>query len=288
MAGRRPITGGVTLSMTLFVLLLMGGLLAFSAQQQVSELRTQASEFRQQEALGQAEANLAQAIALLVQFRQAAPDQAQWPAQVDVTSQPLASTGWAWQLSAQGGGSEAHSVVRRQLLAYPLLLRRPLSGVVAPERGDTAGVVDPLDYLFGIPVTAHASAQLTSLATRRIRDCHTLDSQASGLLLVQSGCALQGQVGRAEQPLILVSTSGELQLASDARFYGLLVLLGHEGEPSVNMAAGARLYGALVSQHPLPIDLGAVIEHRPEILVALQHSPSLWRFELVAGSWRDW
>ena len=243
MAGRRPITGGVTLSMTLFVLLLMGGLLAFSAQQQVSELRTQASEFRQQEALGQAEANLAQAIALLVQFRQAAPDQAQWPAQVDVTSQPLASTGWAWQLSAQGGGSEAHSVVRRQLLAYPLLLRRPLSGVVAPERGDTAGVVDPLDYLFGIPATAQASAQLTSLATRRIRDCHTLDSQASGLLLVQSGCALQGQVGRAEQPLILVSTSGELQLASDARFYGLLVLLAIRGSPRYRWGQGRDSMG---------------------------------------------
>ncbi len=292
MVGSRHTRGGLTISMTLLLLLMMGGLLAFSAQEQLSELRIQANEFRQREALSQAEGNLAQAIALLMRYHQTAHKQMQWPDSVTVEGHALqlqGRQGYIWQLSSQGMGQEAHIVVRRQVLAVPLLLRRPSSGFLPPDLLQAGVRVDYLDYLFGMPTSAHAITELTSMATQHVVDCNALDNEVAGLLLVEGPCVLRRKIGSAAHPVLLVVTSGTLQFEADASFYGLLLLLGDKQGRSIQWRPGAKLYGALVSQGSQPEAFSDLdVEYRPEILTRLQNSPALWRCELVAGSWRDW
>ncbi|MGL4206525.1 MAG: hypothetical protein ACRCRW_10465 [Aeromonadaceae bacterium] len=291
MAGKSRLHGGVTLGMTLLLLLLMGGLLAYSAQQQVNELRLQASEFRQREAFSQAEANLAQAIALLTRYHERAPAQALWPTPVRVQSQALqtyGSQGWLWQLSSPIQVAESRVLVQRQVLATPLLVRRPPRALLLAGVDPGGERSELLDYLFAMPRVSQALGELRRLAVQAAGDCQTLNSQTSGLILVHGACVLRGQIGTQAEPALLVLTSGELQLTSDTSFHGLLLLLGDDGSSSVQWSPGARLYGAVASHTPLPPLAPGAIEYRADIVVRLQASPALWRYEPVAGSWRDW
>ena len=141
------------------------------------------------------------------------------------------------------------------------------------------------DYLFGLPDNV-TLAELKGLASASLPDCTALDSAAHGVVVISGACELDGEIGSASAPLLLV-ISGPLSLAKESSLNGLIYLLAERNE--LDFASNSRIQGAVVVSGNLKVTgSGGRIVYDKVLLQRLQQAAENYRWVRVPGSWRDW
>lgn len=144
-------------------------------------------------------------------------------------------------------------------------------------------------FLFGVPETDYLKIKDQA---KVVTSCASLGATSSGLIWVTGDCNPPGNVGSADNPVLLV-VEGDTTLNAGTLFYGLLYLF----DPAFNPASpprliangNAHLYGALFAHDGVDLQLtgGFVLEFDSEVLENLKNSPSGRSLARIPGAWSD-
>ncbi|AAZ97815.1 hypothetical protein Tbd_1862 [Thiobacillus denitrificans ATCC 25259] len=165
------------------------------------------------------------------------------------------------------------------------------SGTVGPDMigNDANFPADLFLFLFGVPETEY---QKIKDQAKVVTSCAGLGATSSGLIWVTGDCNPPGQVGTADNPVLLV-VEGDTTFNAGTEFYGLLYLFDPAfaaGTPPRLIANGnAHLYGALFAHDGVDLQLtgGFVLEFDSEVLENLKNSPSGRNLARIPGAWSD-
>jgi type II secretory pathway pseudopilin PulG len=145
---------------------------------------------------------------------------------------------------------------------------------------------DLFDFLFGVPEADYLAIKEQAEV---VADCSGIGPSSSGLIWVTGDCNPPGNVGTAEDPVLLV-VQGDTTLNAGSQFYGVLFLFDPAGGASSLIANGnAHLHGAVFAQDGLNLNLsgGFVLEYDREVLENLESSPSARALTRIPGAWSD-
>ncbi len=153
----------------------------------------------------------------------------------------------------------------------------------------------------GTPYAADL-ANMTSATI--VSGCSILASTTSGMIWDQTGCKIQGQVGSADAPVVLVS-DGDIQMNAGGRLFGLLFVRPNIYGPStgpLDPTTGATannggnlqenghavIYGSVVIQGTAnKINGTGAVVYSDTVLSKLANEAALNKIGPVPGSWSD-
>jgi Tfp pilus assembly protein PilX len=139
-----------------------------------------------------------------------------------------------------------------------------------------------------------AYALINELGATPISDCSSLNATSSGLFYVTGNCTINGQVGSATNPVIIV-TFGDASLASTSVLYGMLfvhsdnILADNQSSSPKFRTQGGMVFGSLVIEGDISMAGGPKIVY-DDISVSSDTNtlPANARFSRVPGSWLDY
>ncbi|NVK54638.1 MAG: hypothetical protein HWE26_03395 [Alteromonadaceae bacterium] len=147
------------------------------------------------------------------------------------------------------------------------------------------------DWLFGIAESDWR--YLLSLSNAYATTCDGLDRASGGLIWVSGNCkvARDSAIGSQHAPVVLVIHNGGLEMAGDARIYGLVYFFrapDHRGKSAINMDTGAAIRGALVANQAMgEAEAQLTVLFDAKVMSGLLEQELLLRVSRVPGSWRD-
>ena len=182
--------------------------------------------------------------------------------------------------------------------------KNPNTGVLTTMGVDEA-------FLFKNALKVIPSAETTAanlLTASQVATSAYLTSAASGLVWCQTGCDIGAnqQVGTPSRPVLLVidgsaqiqgrvfglillrSTAGGLTITPAAGYVMSATEVQNGGNATLDMNAGATVYGSVVVQGQIDKANGtAAIVYNADVLINLTNDPANQRFSGVPGGWSD-
>lgn len=162
------------------------------------------------------------------------------------------------------------------------------SGVTGPDLigNDPNFPPDLFEFLFGVPEGEYQKVKDEATV---VANCSGLSAASSGLIWVTGDCNPPGDVGSADEPVLLV-VQGDTTLNAGSQFYGLLYMFDPSGSTPKLIANGnAHLHGAVFAHDGVDLQLngGFVLEYDSEVLENLKNDPSARGLARIPGAWSD-
>jgi len=162
------------------------------------------------------------------------------------------------------------------------------NGTIGPDLigNDPNFPPDLFEFLFGVPA---ADYQIIKDQAEVVADCSGLGPSSSGLIWVTGDCNPPGDIGSADDPVLLV-VQGDVTFNAGDQLYGLLYLFDPAGgTPKITANGNARLHGALFAHDGVDLQLngGFVLEYDKDVLDNLRNSPSGRGLARIPGAWSD-
>lgn len=146
---------------------------------------------------------------------------------------------------------------------------------------------DLFEFLFGVP---EAEYQKIKDEAQVVANCNGLSAASSGLIWVTGACNPPGDVGSADEPVLMV-VEGDTTLNAGSQFYGLLYMFNPAGGavPRLIANGNAHLHGAVFAHDGVNLQLngGFVLEYDSEVLENLKNDPSARGLARIPGAWSD-
>lgn len=211
-----------------------------------------------------------------------------------------ARPGWSTlHVIAEGRSADGSATarVRRSYQLHPLLRRVPGAPLEFTESANLAGgfAIETPD---GVPEQAILPGLETlallfgpdTPAMQSLDDCTSLGPASHGLLRVTGECvvSIDGAIGSADAPVLLVADSGTVQWRAAVEFFGILVLPSPAaGTTALVQANGpSTLHGALIADRAFGLTAeNLTLRYDPAVLQQLLQIGA--RLSEVPGSWTD-
>lgn len=168
-----------------------------------------------------------------------------------------------------------------------------------PDNGKKSDILDEdlnfppnlLIYLFGVnSIDELINRDYTDKEI--LNDCSTIDESSTGLFIVDGACDLSGKdaVGTAENPIILVVMDGQLKANASTNIFGIVYVRSEDVSASIQANGGATLYGALIADKNVSVDIAAGgfnAIYDANVLSRIQSGSQFSYVARVSGTWRD-
>ncbi|QXB31296.1 hypothetical protein I6L35_09245 [Aeromonas sp. FDAARGOS 1405] len=158
---------------------------------------------------------------------------------------------------------------------------------------DTAFPTDLVWYLFNENDDATGWANLESRAVQLLKNCDSLSTASSGLIIVDGDCKPGGSIGSTSAPVVLIVRNGNLTVNGSATLYGLV--FAYSSTPAttttdISLKGGAIVNGAVVANYQLGKTANGTFDAKYDqaVLSNIENGAAFQSINLVPGSWRDW
>jgi hypothetical protein len=138
---------------------------------------------------------------------------------------------------------------------------------------------------------------LESIEAQELNDCSTLNADSQGIYWIKGSCAVSGQVGTPEFPVVLI-VEDEFSL-QNAKLFGILFLMDPtlinlpadpgaiEGSELPPGGGKSQVYGSIIVEGGGKFNGNIDLVASPKVIENINNSPSSRRFGAVPGSWSD-
>ena len=147
---------------------------------------------------------------------------------------------------------------------------------------------DLFEYIFGV---AEADKDEVLLDGVLLEDCSDLHTRPSGFYrLDQDDCDINGVVGSSAEPMLLVVDRGDVSLASNSEFYGMIFMTGPdhrllEGTTSTDTAVRPTIHGSVLSTAATHVGKQINLVYDGDVIRRSGFTAGM--FTRLPGSWSD-